>query len=101
MRHITKINVFHIISEPGDRTRYDYMINQEGPDDFTIAPVKSTFPFPQRLNYHVAKRIIAGDEGALSVVSDYIDMGVNYYTLKEVCLTIIEIKEGLTCIGED
>lgn len=96
MRHITRINVFHIISEPGDKTRYDYMINQESPDDFTIAPVKSTFPFPQRLNYYVAKKMLGYNEEALLKEAE--DMGVNSHTLEEVCRTIVEIKEGLTSI---
>ena len=94
MRHITRINVFHIVSEPGDMTRYDYMINQNGPDDFTIAPVESTFAFPQRLDYHVAKNILDSDVKALWKKAE--EMKVNPYTLKEVCGTIVEIKEGLT-----
>ncbi len=96
MRHITKINVFHIISEPGDKTRYDYMINQNGPDDFTIAPVESTFAFPQRLDYFVAKQMLGYGEERLAEEAK--EMGVNPHTLSEVCRTIVEIREGLTSI---
>lgn len=43
-------SVFHIISEPGDATRYDYFVFRDG-DDFCFMPRKSTFRFPQRINY--------------------------------------------------
>jgi len=45
------ITVHHIISEPGDATRYDYLVNLTGLDEYSFAPVGSTFRFPQRLNY--------------------------------------------------
>ncbi len=97
MRHITKINVFHIISEPGDGTQYDYLINQDGPDDFTIAPAKSTFKFPQRLNYFGVKRILENDKILLEVAKSE---DVNPHTLREVYRTVVEIHDGLTYIEQ-
>lgn len=43
--------VLHIISEPGDGTRYDYLVYRDGPAEFCFMPARSTFRFPQRLNY--------------------------------------------------
>ncbi len=43
------IKVWHIISEPGDATRYDFMVKQDY-DDFIIFSAGSTFKFPQRIN---------------------------------------------------
>ena len=44
-------DVFLVISEPGDATLYDYFVFRDGPDNFCFMPRKSTFRFPQRLNY--------------------------------------------------
>lgn len=54
MKKITKIrnDLFHILSEPGDMTRYDYFVHRDGPDFFCFMPGKSNFNFPQRLNYY-------------------------------------------------
>lgn len=46
--------MIHIISEPGDGTRYDYLVFRDGPDEFCFMPARSTFRFPQRLNFYEA-----------------------------------------------
>lgn len=48
-REITKMAVARVISEPGDCTRYDYLVMKFG-DDYMFMPYDSTFTFPQRLN---------------------------------------------------
>ncbi len=96
MRHITKINVFHIISEPGDKTRYDYLVHQVGPDDFTIAPAGGTLEYPQRLNYFDAVKILETDDVDLKFKEAW--NGISPYTLKDACRTVMEIHDGLSCI---
>lgn len=96
MRHITKINVFHIISEPGDLTRYDYLVHQDGPDDFTIAPAGGTLKYPQRLNYLDAVKILEENDEDLKFNAAW--DGINPYTLKDVCRTVMEIHDSLSCI---
>lgn len=51
-RIINYKSVIHVISEPGDMTRYDYHVMNDGPDNFIFAPNGSTFRFPQRINYY-------------------------------------------------
>lgn len=43
------MKIFHVITEPGDATRYDFIMVRRG-DEFTIAPCRSTFRFPQSFN---------------------------------------------------
>jgi len=50
---IKKIETFisiHVAVEPGDLTRYDFLISKDGPDQFCISPIRSTFKFPQRIS---------------------------------------------------
>lgn len=42
--------VYHIISEPGDMTQYDYIAHQSD-SIFNFMPRKSTFEFPSRLDF--------------------------------------------------
>ncbi len=44
-------NTFAIVSKPGDATIYEYMVYRDGPDEFCFMPMRSTFRFPQRLDY--------------------------------------------------
>lgn len=48
-------NTFAIVNEPGDITRYEYMVYRDGPDEFCFMPMVNTFRFPQRLNYFDVK----------------------------------------------
>jgi len=92
MKEIKTIECRHIISEPGDGTRYDYLLAHDGPDEFTIAPVRSTFNFPQRINYWDAKAFLE-DEGD-AIVERANKINVNPWTLREVCRTITELWES-------
>lgn len=53
MKDITLVshNIHHVLSEPGDATRYDYFVYRDGPDNFCFMPRSNTFRYPQRLNY--------------------------------------------------
>jgi hypothetical protein len=52
--HIEKINseIFFVDYEPGDSTHYSFLVYRDGPDNFTIAPRRNTFKYPQRLNVY-------------------------------------------------
>ena len=92
MKEKNDIVCTHIVSEPGDMTRYDYIIYRDGPDEFTIAPARSTFRFPQRINYYSAKAIVESDDyEKINKLAE--EKGCNLFTLKEVCRTIIEVWE--------
>jgi hypothetical protein len=91
MKEIREFSVDRVISEPGDMTRYDYLITQNG-DDFLIAPYKNTFHFPQRLNYW---NVVNIDDvtGCVKYINANIAtspelVGVNPNTLLEVIDTI-------------
>lgn len=45
----TDLDIYRIICEPGDMTRYDFFVIPYF-DDFLIFPCESEFKFPQRLN---------------------------------------------------
>ncbi len=92
MKEISQIECIHIISEPGDMTRYNYILYRDGPDEFTIAPLCSTFRFPQRISYYRAKVIM--EPGNFEKVEKFAkNENCNIHTLTEVCTTIIEIWE--------
>ncbi len=44
-------NSVHVISEPGDMTRYDYYIIVDG-DDYIFFTVENTFNYPRKINYY-------------------------------------------------
>jgi len=80
--------VHHIVSEPGDATLYDYFVYEDY-DEFSFMPCKSTFKFPQRLNYWDIKDInsiqdLIGDSDP--------DMDVNPHTIMECIRTIKELR---------
>lgn len=87
VRHVGD-GLYHITSEPGDGTRYQYFIYRDGPNKFCFMPSESTFRFPQRLNYR--------DIGELTE-EELVDMSeeerCNLWTLKECIRTITEFKE--------
>jgi hypothetical protein len=90
MKEIKGISCIHVISEPGDMTRYDYIIYRDGQDNFCIMPATSTFRFPQRINYWDAQSILESAD-RLHAMADKFDC--NRFTLKEVCRTIVELWE--------
>jgi len=55
-------NCYHIIAEPGDVTRYDFLVYRDGPDDFCFAPAGSTMLFPQRINKWDVKHLMSAPD---------------------------------------
>ncbi len=92
MKEIKRITGFRIISEPGDNTRYDYIIHRNG-DDFCITPYESTFTFPQRLNYWDIKDITNVDEAYKYIMENIKLVYINSYTFLEVVRTIKDMVE--------
>ena len=43
------VSMWHVVTEPGDATRYDFYMMREH-DDFKFMPCASTFVFPQVIN---------------------------------------------------
>lgn len=90
MKEVSDFIVKHIVSEPGDYTRYDYLVAQYG-DEYIIVPYKSTFRFPIRLLYWDIKYL-----NDVNMCQDYIRCNdelanVNPHTLFEVVNTIKQL----------
>ena len=84
-------NIYHILSQPGDGTRYDYFCYHNF-DEFCFMPRNSTFRFPQRLNYYVVKKLTEEELIKLAAKEN-----CNPWTLKECIRTILKIlgdKDG-------
>ena len=90
------LRVFHVVSEPGDMTRYDYIVAALGPDEFVFMPYENTFPYPQRLYYWEVKGI--ADDVLIEKAKSF---GVNPWTLKECIRIIKKIRSELWGIVED
>lgn len=93
MKEITLFEAKHIVSEPGDFTRYDYVIIEHF-DEYIIAPYVSTFTFPTRLLYwDIAD--IATLENCVEFISKNNNLeNINPHTLLEVVTTIKEIHNA-------
>ena len=87
--NLATTNLYHIISEPGDCTRYDYFVYRDGTDNFCFMPCKSTFRFPQRLNYYDAQDFKKDIDNSYKAV----ELGCNIWTLKECIRTMEELHE--------
>lgn len=82
------LEIFHVITEPGDATRYDFILVRRG-DEFTIAPCRSTFKFPQSFNKWVIRNVGEDTVGE----HDYIirksnEYNCNPHTVK-ACIDVI------------
>ena len=83
-------NLYHVISEPGDCTRYDYFVYQEGYDKFNFMPRKSTFRFPQSLYLSEVEGL---DETKIpDIKPEY--YSCNAYTLLECIRTMKKLKDS-------
>jgi len=91
MKQITEFKgALRIVSEPGDMTRYDYIIIKDF-DDYIFAPYKSTFSFPQRLNYYSIEHVYTLED-CIQFIKDRSELKhVNPNTLFECIKTIKEI----------
>lgn len=93
MRELTAIVVHHIVSEPGDLTRYDYAMYQDH-STFSIMPIKNTFPYPQQLDYWDVKHINSIEDAVKFIQLDkssFLPLKVNPHTLLEVVNAIKEV----------
>lgn len=80
-------DLFRIISEPGDATRYDYIVFKTG-DIYRFMSIANSFKYPRELGYWDVKNI--------EVVQDCISFaieGVNPYTVLECVRTIKQLQE--------
>lgn len=62
MKTMERADAIRVISEPGDATRYDYVVLRPSPDEFIFSPFGNTFNYPDRLNYFDIERIDTVDE---------------------------------------
>ena len=83
----TTMECIHVISEPSDCTRYDYIVIQTSPDEYGFIPYRNTFKYPHKINYWDIKDI---SDVEISKLSDA--YGCNFYTLKECIRTINELR---------
>ena len=97
MKNITDEIIKRVVSEPGDFTRYDYLVYQLPLDntEFRIAPCNSSFPYPQRLDIFEAE-VILNQEDPLEAAIAFIRnkpalANVNPHTLVECCKTIKDL----------
>ena len=83
--------LYHITSEPGDTTRYDYIVLKME-DEYCFMPRKSTFKFPQRLNYWNVRMGLDNTRGQELMELANLN-NCNIHTLMECVRTVIELQE--------
>ena len=49
MKKVTTLEVTHVISEPGDCTRYDYLVVRDADNVFRFFPYENTFNYPAHI----------------------------------------------------
>lgn len=82
----------HVVSEPGDMTRYDYYVIVDG-DDYIFFTVKNTFNYPRRLNYFDIAGINVNNEDHHEKIYRIAEkQNCNPYTAKECIKTIQEMQ---------
>lgn len=87
MKEITTIKCVHVISEPGDATRYDYAMHQLG-DMVSIMPIGNTFRYPQMINRYAAKKALIEEDRVTAIAEEW---KCNPHTVREVCRSIVGI----------
>jgi len=85
-------NLYSVESEPGDMTHYSFFVYRDGPDEFCFMPKRSTFRFPQRLNYFDCK-----DLSNVELYEKAGTLSCNVHTLKE-CIRVMEKLKGETSL---
>ena len=97
-REIKKVapNIYRVRSEPGDATRYDYLIYRDGPNEYTFAPTRSTFNFPQRMHIFAAANILESEQPVYSEAAQMItkEFNANPFTVTECARAIVEISNS-------
>jgi hypothetical protein len=82
-------SIYHIVSEPGDLTRYEYFVYRDGPDEFCIMPTDSPIRYPQRLNFYEHSEL--NEEACIEEAHK---QNCNPWTLLECIRTIKEFHDG-------
>lgn len=89
MKTISDVTAKHIISEPGDATRYDYIVAVAGPDEFVFAGYNNTFAYPTRINYWDVRTVTdVHDEVVTRLAEKY---QCNPWTVMECIRTVKEL----------
>jgi len=92
MRDFSFLAVRRVISEPGDSTRYDYLVYEDY-DNYMFAPIGSTFAFPQRLDFWEVQLII-NIKDACDYINKHKELAnVNPNTLLECVNCIKHLRE--------
>lgn len=91
MKKICKHECFHIISEPGDCTHYDYLfVNNQG--DYMFIPYNNSLKYPEKIeSFEVCEINNKNEDRILSMAKS---KDCNPYTIKECLRTIEEYKKG-------
>lgn len=90
-RQFRRLRAVHVISEPGDATRYDYYVMKDGPNDYVFAPARSTFRFPQRINYFEGINALDNREDLDKIVDRE---NCNHWTVIECINCMIDLKDN-------
>ena len=92
MKTVTIKDVYLVESEPGDATRYEYLVFHNG-DDFVFSGVGSTFKFPSKINIYdfLEGKMEISESAAQAIAMKY---DCNFYTVMECCRTALEIIRG-------
>ena len=90
--------VWIIVSEPGDGTRYEYLCYYDGYNDFAFADMKFSFKYPAHLNWWEIKDIEAEvnkpwtDEDRAAINKLIEKNPCNHWTLLECIRTAKEMR---------
>ena len=90
MRNIKEIKGYHVVSEPGDCTRYDFLVHLKG-DTVIVSPYNSTFKFPENLDIFDIENITTL-ELAIQYCGNF-GRDLNPHTLLEVCNSVRAIYD--------
>lgn len=108
MRKILRSNTFRVISEPGDMTRYDFLVTPLSPSVYKIQAHKSTFAFPKIIDTNIIGTLETWEEcnKFLERNTDSNYDKVNPHTLLECLKSIRKIRyeysnEAISCNEED
>lgn len=109
MRKILRSNTFRVISEPGDMTRYDFLVTPVSPSVYKIQAHKSTFTFPKFVDLNIIGQLDTVEKCAefLEHNNDLNNFKkVNPHTLLECIKSVRKIRfeyegEAIRCNEED
>lgn len=89
----TDEGTYKVFSQPGDATRYDYIVYRDG-DDFRFMGRESDFRFPPVINWWRIKDIDTSNVREVGEVVELANGICNPFTYMECVRTMKEIVEG-------